>query len=73
MEEAYYIKWQGKRAFVREQPEEEQAVEFVRKQAYWQQFNAPHRRVFMPIIAPDWSWQTDSMFFCVTRETPRSK
>ena len=65
MEEKYYNKWQGKRAFVKGQPREEEAKQFVNKQAYWQQFNAPHRRVFMPIIAPDWSWQSDSMFFAL--------
>lgn len=61
----YFGRWQSKRDYLQRQSLDKRAdlEESIRKQAYWQQFNVPHKRVFMPIIADDWSWQTDSMFY----------
>ena len=61
----YLGRWQTKRDYLQRQSldERRELEDNIRKQAYWQQFNVPHRRVFMPIIADDWSWQSDSMFY----------
>ena len=40
------------------------AASFVDKQEYYQVFDYPHRKVYMPIAAhSDWSWQSDTMFY----------
>jgi len=62
----FYDAWNAKGRFTGAKPvaDRPSAASFVNKQEYYQVFNYPHRKVFMPIVArTDWSWQSDTMFY----------
>ena len=62
----FYDAWNSKGRYTGSKPvvDRPSAASFVDKQEYYQVFNYPHRKVYMPIVAhSDWSWQSDTMFY----------
>ena len=62
----FYDAWNSKGRYTGAKPVRDRpaAASFVDKQEYYQVFNYPHRKMYMPIVAhSDWSWQSDTMFY----------